>query len=226
MLKGNATAISAAVANTDYLPVASPTCTGTLTGAAASFSGAMSISGNTTLTGTSATGGHLLLNDTNTGGQVWQIGPGAGTASPDELNIYNQGTTTSVAKFGKTGSATFPGAISTNGFTAGYLEIPQNAQAGNYTAVLADSGKHVYHAVAAAAATYTIPANATVAYPLGATLTFVNDSANNVTIAITSDTLVLSPGTTTGSRTLATGGVATAIKVTSTRWIINGSGLT
>jgi hypothetical protein len=226
MLKGNATAISAAVANTDYLPVASPTCTGTLTGAAASFSGAMSISGNTTLTGTSATGGHLLLNDTNTGGQVWQIGPGAGTASPDELNIYNQGTTTSVAKFGKTGSATFPGAISTNGFTAGYLEIPQNAQAGNYTAVLADSGKHVYHAVAAAAATYTIPANATVAYPLGATLTFVNDSANNVTIAITTDTLVLSPGTTTGSRTLATGGVATAIKVTSTRWIINGTGLT
>jgi hypothetical protein len=116
--------------------------------------------------------------------------------------------------------------VSTNGFTAGYLEVPQNAQTASYTAVLADSGKHLYHAVAAAAATYTIPSNASVAYPLGATLTFVNDSANNVTIAITTDTLVLSPGTTTGSRTLATGGVATALKVTATRWLINGTGLT
>ena len=104
--------------------------------------------------------------------------------------------------------------------------VPQQAQTGNYTAVLADAGKHLYHAVAAAAATYTIPANASVAYPIGTTLTFINDSVNNVTIAITTDTLVWSPGTATGSRTLAQGGMATAIKVTSTRWLINGTGLT
>jgi hypothetical protein len=106
------------------------------------------------------------------------------------------------------------------------IPLAQNAQTGSYTLVLADANGHLYHAVAAAAATYTIPDNGSVPYPIGTTLSFVNDSTNNVTIAITTDTLVLSPGTTTGSRTLATGGVATAIKVTSTRWLINGTGLT
>jgi hypothetical protein len=47
-----------------------------------------------------------------------------------------------------------------------------------------------------------------------------------VTIAITSDTLVLAGAWTTGSRTLAANGVATAIKITSTRRIISGTNLT
>jgi hypothetical protein len=45
-------------------------------------------------------------------------------------------------------------------------------------------------------------------------------------VAITSDTLVLAGPGTTGSRTLAASGIATATKVTSTRWIIAGVGLT
>jgi hypothetical protein len=36
----------------------------------------------------------------------------------------------------------------------------------------------------------------------------------------------LSPAGTTGSRTLAANGSATCIKVTSTEWLISGSGLT
>ena len=98
----------------------------------------------------------------------------------------------------------------------GYLEIPQNAQTGNYTLVLTDSGKHIYMAAAQAATTYTIPANSSVAYPIGTAITFINSSTNNMTIAITNDTLTLSPAGTTGSRTLARYGMATAIKVTST----------
>jgi hypothetical protein len=47
-----------------------------------------------------------------------------------------------------------------------------------------------------------------------------------VTIAITSDTMRLSPAGTTGSRTLAANGVATCVKLASTEWIITGSGLT
>lgn len=47
-----------------------------------------------------------------------------------------------------------------------------------------------------------------------------------LTIAITTDTMRLSPGGTTGSRTLAANGIATAIKITATEWIISGSGLT
>ena len=108
----------------------------------------------------------------------------------------------------------------------GYLTIPQNAQTGSYTLVLADSGKSIFHASAAGAATYTIPANSSVAYALGTTVTFINMSTNNVTIAITTDTLYLAGAGTTGSRTLAQYGVATATKMTSTTWIISGSGLT
>jgi hypothetical protein len=108
----------------------------------------------------------------------------------------------------------------------GYLNIPQNAQTGSYTLVLGDSGYHIYHALAAGAATYTIPANASVAYPIGTAITFVNMSATSISIAITSDTMYLSSAGTTGTRTLAQYGSATAIKLTSTTWLISGSGLT
>jgi CubicO group peptidase (beta-lactamase class C family) len=51
-------------------------------------------------------------------------------------------------------------------------------------------------------------------------------SATTVLIAITSDTLRLAGGTSTGQRTLAANGMATAVKVASTTWYINGTGLT
>ena len=45
-------------------------------------------------------------------------------------------------------------------------------------------------------------------------------------IAITTDTMTLVNSTTTGTRSLAQNGIATAIKVSSTGWIIAGWGLT
>lgn len=106
--------------------------------------------------------------------------------------------------------------------------IPQNSQSAAYTLVASDSGKHILHPSAdTTARTFTIPANASVAFPIGTAVTFVNqDSAGVVTIAITSDTMRLAGAGTTGSRTLAANGVATAIKITSTEWIISGNGLT
>lgn len=76
------------------------------------------------------------------------------------------------------------------------------------------------------ARTFTIPANSSVAYPVGTAIAFINE-INTVTIAITTDTLVWGDGDTggTGSRTLAPHGVATAIKVAATRWYISGTGL-
>jgi hypothetical protein len=66
-----------------------------------------------------------------------------------------------------------------------------------------------------------------VAFPVGTAITFVNQaSAGVMTIAITTDTMRLAGAGTTGSRSLAANGVATALKVTSTEWIISGSGLT
>jgi hypothetical protein len=111
--------------------------------------------------------------------------------------------------------------------TAGYLIVPQNSQNGNYNVVLADTGRQIFHPAGQAAATYTIPTNANVAFTVGAAITFINFSANAVTVAVTStDALYLSSAGTTGNRTLAQYGIATAVKITSTSWIISGSGLT
>jgi hypothetical protein len=107
----------------------------------------------------------------------------------------------------------------------GYLNIPQNVQTGNYTLTLADSGDHIYRG-SGGSATWTIPANSSVAYTIGTAITFINLSATAVSIAITTDTMYLSPAGTTGTRTLAQYGSATAIKITSTSWLISGSGLT
>lgn len=110
--------------------------------------------------------------------------------------------------------------------TVGYLEVPQNSQSAAYTAVLSDTAKHIFHPVGDNnARTFTIPANSSVAYPVGTTLSFVN-KVNTVTIAITTDTLTLAGAGTTGSRTLAANGIATALKITSTEWMISGTGLT
>lgn len=109
----------------------------------------------------------------------------------------------------------------------GYKNIPQNSQSAAYTLVLADAGKHILHPSGDAnARTYTIPANSSVAYPIGTAITFINMTSQVVTIAINTDTMYLSAAGTTGSRSLAQYGSATAIKITSTNWLISGSGLT
>jgi len=105
------------------------------------------------------------------------------------------------------------------------ISLPQNSQSAAYTLVLADSGKSIVHPISDNnARTFTIPANGSVAYPVGTAVTFIN-MINTLTIAITTDTMYLAGTGTTGSRTLAAYGVATAIKVTSTSWIISGNGL-
>jgi len=105
--------------------------------------------------------------------------------------------------------------------------IPQESQSANYTLVSADAGKHIYHPSAdVTARTWTIPANSAVPFEIGTVISFNNDSsAGVITIAITDDTLVLGGSGATGSRTLAANGMCTAIKVTATRWMISGTGL-
>jgi hypothetical protein len=110
--------------------------------------------------------------------------------------------------------------------SVGYTGMPGNSQTAAYTTVAADAGKVILHPISDNnARTFTIDSNTNVAYPVGTVITFVN-MINTVTIAITSDTMYLAGAGTTGSRTLAAYGVATAIKVTSTSWIISGNGLT
>ena len=107
------------------------------------------------------------------------------------------------------------------------LDLLQNSQSGTYTAVLGDNGKQLYNA-SVSANTFTIPSNASVPYQIGATLTFVNPSGGGVlTITINSDVLYLAGTTATvGTRTLTAIGIATAVKVGATTWIINGVNIT
>jgi hypothetical protein len=104
--------------------------------------------------------------------------------------------------------------------------VPENSQSANYTTVLADAGKFIYHpATDNNARTFTIAANASVAYAIGTVISFVN-MINTLTIAITTDTMTLAGPGTTGSRTLAANGCCTAMKIGTTAWIISGTGLT
>lgn len=96
-----------------------------------------------------------------------------------------------------------------------------NAQTGTtYTAVLTDDDKMVTMNNAGAN-TLTIPANASVAYPVGTKLNFMQLGAGATTIAITTDTLSVN-----ATLTLVLDGqyaVATALKLTSTSWVLFGN---
>jgi hypothetical protein len=158
-----------------------------------------------------------------------------GSTSFDLINttattVNFAGAATSALKIGaSTAPITGFAATATSTSTAaslGYLGMPQNSQSGStYTVLVGDAGKHLYFT--AATCTATIPNNSTTPFPVGTTIAFIASSATTLTIAIqSSDTMYLGGTGTTGSRTLAAYGMATAVKVTSTTWFINGAGLT
>ena len=144
-------------------------------------------------------------------------------------SLTSVGTLGSLTVTGDVTAATFTGSPSagttTTGATGvGYMGLPQNATTtGSYTLVAGDAGKHIY---STATRTVTIPSNASVAMPVGTTITFIAGGGATVTIAITSDTMYLVSSGSTGSRTLAQYGMATVAKITSTTWVISGNGLT
>ena len=148
------------------------------------------------------------------------------TGAQQTLTLYPSGRAAAVTGFNGTHSFRITDSAQIP-FNAGYLEVPVNTQNANYTTVLADSAKAILHNDGVAY-THTIAANSSVAYPVGTTLTFVNDAsaAVNITIAINTDTLVWTPSGSTGARTLAQYGRAVAHKVGATRWYISGTGLT
>lgn len=141
-------------------------------------------------------------------------------------NASGSGTTT-LQSPNTSVSATITLPDSTSADTLGYLNAPINSQSAAYTAVAADAGKIIFHpSTDANARTFTIPANGSVGYDTGTVLTFINMTSQVVTIAITTDTMYLAGTGTTGSRSLAQYGIATAVKMTSTTWLISGTGLT
>ncbi len=182
------------------------------TGPSGPTGAASSVTGPTGPLGTGPTG--------NTGASSSVTGPTGPTG--------NTGAASSVAgpagATGPTGSGP-TGPTGVTGTVNGV--ITQNSQGANYTTVLSDVGKAIYHPAAdTTARTWTIDSNANAACPVGSCITFVNEhGAGTITIGITSDTLRLAGVGTTGSRTLIADGIATAYKMTSTSWLISGTGL-
>ena len=172
--------------------------------------GTVNLSTGVTGTLAVANGGTGVTTSTGTGNVVLSTSP---TFTTPALGTPASGTLSSCTVDG------------TN--LVGFLNIPQNSQSAAYTLALADAGKCIFHpSTDANARTYTIPANSSVAYSIGTAITFINMTSQVVTIAITTDTMYLSSAGTTGSRSLAQYGSATAVKMTSTTWLISGSGLT
>ena len=180
------------------------------------------LAANITLTLPAATG--TLLTSTSPLAVAGNSSEGASIRLPEDTD---NGTNYVAIKAPDSLAADYTCTLPDETCTLGFRNIPQNSQSAAYTLVLEDAGKHIFHPSSDNnARTFTIPANSSVAYPIGTAITFINMAAANVTIAITTDTMYLSSAGTTGSRTLAQYGSATAIKITSTNWIISGSGLT
>lgn len=226
---------------TTYLAL-SGTGAGTMTGKIAMFGVTGDVfdaysagTGSITARFNNSGGNFYVGRDNSTGGQFSGVGYASVLFSSGAYPLIIYTNAVERARFdGSTGALTLSNNLSVNGTitfggeSAGYLNVPQNSKSAAYTLVLADAGKHILHPSAdTTARTFTIPANSAVAFPIGTAVTFVNQaSAGSLTIAITTDTMRLAGAGTTGSRTLAANGIATAIKLTATEWIISGTNLT
>lgn len=106
----------------------------------------------------------------------------------------------------------------------GFKGIPVTDLGSGATLAITDAAR-CFRYTGGSGQTITIPANASVAYPVGTAITFANAGSASVSIAITTDTMTLAGTSSTGTRTLAQNGLATALKLSSTTWMIQGSGL-
>jgi hypothetical protein len=137
------------------------------------------------------------------------------------LGAAASGVNTDITALDQDVAVTATGTIAAN--SIGYRGLPQNAQTAGYTLALADAGKHISITTGG----IIIPANGSVAFPIGTTIVLFNNSGSTQTITITTDTLRLAGTTTsTGARTLAVYGLATCVKVQITPsvvWVVSGN---
>lgn len=103
--------------------------------------------------------------------------------------------------------------------SVGFRGMPQLTKTANYTLALTDNGKHISITTGGIA----IPANASVACPIGYTVGIYNDSGSTQSITITTDTLRLGGTTSTGTRTIAVRGFVSLVKVAATEWVALGN---
>jgi hypothetical protein len=101
-----------------------------------------------------------------------------------------------------------------------------NTQSGTtYTVVAADQYQVLVQATNASAKTFSIPTDATLDYPIGTAITFLNSGAGLLTInAVTSGTTTISSGgATAAAPTVAQHRSAVAIKTAANAWTVVGA---
>lgn len=230
---------------------ASPATSGTVTSVAQSFTGGLisvagspiTSSGTLALTVAGTSGGIPYFSSASTWAtsaaltaNALMVGGGAG-AAPSTVTTGTGVLTALAVNTGSSGavvtqggaiiSATTVNDSAGTGYTIGYRQMPQNNQAAaaTYTLVLADDGKHVY-LTGGTTNTLTVPANSSVAFAIGTVITVVNNNSGSCTITGPASSLQLANGALATSRTLATKGMATMVKVGTDLWYVSGAGVT
>lgn len=141
-------------------------------------------------------------------------------------DVYLTASAVDVVKVTSTTVAfTATGGVTRNTYQMGYLGAPLNTQSGAYPLALTDCGKRIY-CTNVAGQTITIPANATVAFPVDdAVMVLINNGGGAVTVSPAVG-VTLNWGASTGSRTLGVKGVATLMKVATNEWFVVGTEIT
>jgi hypothetical protein len=194
---------------------------------------------NTALTGVVVEGMFCYLADTNAfeyyDGAAWQS-----VSSPGDITAVTAGT--GLSGGGTSGGVTLSidtattvdlataQTLTNKTLTSPTINDPKlnltlNAQTGTtYTFVLADNGKLVT-ASNASAQTYSIPTNASVAFPIGTQINLIQIGAGQVTVSATTPgtTSILSnAGTAAGPKCRNQYAALTAIKVATDAWYVIG----
>ena len=226
-----------------YALLASPTFTGTVTGPTINASTALQI-GGAAVTSTAAEL-NILDGVTSTAAELNILDGVTSTAA--ELNILD-GVTSTAAELNTLdalsrgsilyGNASGATTVLTKGAAdqilksdgtdiawanpaASGVSYPQNSKSADYTLVLDDAGKQIFHPASdTTARTWTIPANSSVAFDVGTTIIIVNEKgAGELAISITSDTLTDVKGA-TGTPYISAGNIMNLLKVGTTKWVL------
>jgi hypothetical protein len=153
------------------------------------------------------------LNINSASGTI--VGSNANTTIQTGANAWN---------FASDGQLYLPGNI-----VAGFRDIPQVSWAGTVTPQLSDAGKH--YCSTAGGATFTLPLNSAVAFPIGTAITLVNQSTSNCTISNGGSVTLYLAGNSQGgtfaihNRTLQSYSVGTLLKIGLNFWILSGSNI-
>jgi hypothetical protein len=199
--------------------------TGVSTSANTIFNGNSNVSvlssnGNITM---SVTGTNNVLIVSSTGANI--AGTVHATGNVTGSNLTTAGVVSATGNV-TSGNLVTTGNIvgNTNGFTIGYLNIPQ-VTASNVTLSLTDAGKH-YYSNTNGNLTLTIPTNANTAFATGTAISIVIQAVGNILVNATSGvSLYMAGNSIAANRAIGGYGMATLMKVSTDTWFINGTGI-